>query len=100
MSSAQEMVKLSSKLAEKIKDGQGAINADETAEFKSVLLSMGIANPVTRQTSGNQTKYHQDLSRQLSDFLLPVVQVSANSIIISLPEVHCCSLVLLAENFL
>ena len=75
MSSAQEMVKLSSKLAEKIRDGQGAINADETIEFKSVLLSMGIANPVTRQTSGNETKYHQQLAKQLCEFLYPIVKV-------------------------
>ena len=91
MSSAQEMVGLSRKLADRIRDGQGAISADETVEFKSLLLSMGISNPVTKQTAGSLTKYHKELCKELATFLQPLIKVKQrlDSIISSL----CCSFV-------
>jgi ESCRT-II complex subunit VPS36 len=49
---AKEMVALSKTIATKIKDKQGDITEDETVKFKSYLLSMGIPNPVTRETHG------------------------------------------------
>lgn len=49
MVKAKEMVELSKSIANKIKDKQGDITEDETIRFKSYLLSMGIANPVTRK---------------------------------------------------
>lgn len=49
MVKAKEMVELSKSIANKIKDKQGDITEDETIRFKSYLLSMGIANPVTRR---------------------------------------------------
>lgn len=88
MSSAQEMVGLSRKLADKIRDGQGAISADETVEFKSLLLSMGIANPVTKQTAGSLTKYHKELCKELATFLQPLIQKEPGGTM-ALADVYC-----------
>uniref|UniRef100_A0A3B5M983 Vacuolar protein-sorting-associated protein 36 n=1 Tax=Xiphophorus couchianus TaxID=32473 RepID=A0A3B5M983_9TELE len=69
MVKAKEMVELSRSIASKIKDKQGDITEDETIRFKSYLLSMGIANPVTRETHGSGTHYHMQLAKQLGDML-------------------------------
>uniref|UniRef100_A0AAR2J336 Vacuolar protein-sorting-associated protein 36 n=1 Tax=Pygocentrus nattereri TaxID=42514 RepID=A0AAR2J336_PYGNA len=69
MEKAKEMVELSKSIASKIKDKQGDITEDETIRFKSYLLSMGIADPVTRETHGSGTHYHMQLARQLGDML-------------------------------
>uniref|UniRef100_A0A665XCJ8 Vacuolar protein-sorting-associated protein 36 n=1 Tax=Echeneis naucrates TaxID=173247 RepID=A0A665XCJ8_ECHNA len=69
MVKAKEMVELSRSIANKIKDKQGDITEDETIRFKSYLLSMGIANPVTRETHGSGTHYHMQLAKQLGDML-------------------------------
>ncbi|KAJ8785533.1 hypothetical protein J1605_007130 [Eschrichtius robustus] len=66
---AKEMVELSKSIANKIKDKQGDITEDETIRFKSYLLSMGIANPVTRETYGSGTQYHMQLAKQLAGIL-------------------------------
>uniref|UniRef100_A0A8C5DTG8 Vacuolar protein-sorting-associated protein 36 n=1 Tax=Gouania willdenowi TaxID=441366 RepID=A0A8C5DTG8_GOUWI len=69
MEKAKEMVEVSRSIANKIKDKQGDISEDETIRFKSYLLSMGIANPVTRETHGSGTHYHLQLAKQLGDML-------------------------------
>uniref|UniRef100_A0ABI7Y0W0 Vacuolar protein-sorting-associated protein 36 n=1 Tax=Felis catus TaxID=9685 RepID=A0ABI7Y0W0_FELCA len=69
MVKAKEMVELSKSIANKIKDKQGDITEDETIRFKSYLLSMGIANPVTRETCGSGTQYHMQLAKQLAGIL-------------------------------
>ncbi|XP_020033976.1 vacuolar protein-sorting-associated protein 36 isoform X2 [Castor canadensis] len=69
MIKAKEMVELSKSIANKIKEKQGDITEDETIRFKSYLLSMGIANPVTRETYGSGTQYHMQLAKQLAGIL-------------------------------
>ncbi|KAF7239859.1 Vacuolar protein-sorting-associated protein 36 [Varanus komodoensis] len=69
MEKAKEMVELSKSIANKIKEKQGDITEDETIRFKSYLLSMGIANPVTRETHGSGTHYHMQLAKQLGGIL-------------------------------
>ncbi|XP_059694942.1 vacuolar protein-sorting-associated protein 36 isoform X1 [Haemorhous mexicanus] len=69
MEKAKEMVELSKSIANKIKEKQGDITEDETIRFKSYLLSMGIANPVTRETYGSGTQYHMQLAKQLAGIL-------------------------------
>uniref|UniRef100_A0A8C9U9C0 Vacuolar protein-sorting-associated protein 36 n=1 Tax=Scleropages formosus TaxID=113540 RepID=A0A8C9U9C0_SCLFO len=75
MEKAKEMVELSRSIANKIKEKQGDITEDETIRFKSYLLSMGIANPVTRETHGSGTHYHMQLAKQLADMLLAPLQL-------------------------
>lgn len=47
----------------------------QTIRFKSYLLSMGIANPVTRETHGSGTQYHIQLAKQLGDMLQAPLEV-------------------------
>uniref|UniRef100_A0A2K5VZ38 Vacuolar protein-sorting-associated protein 36 n=1 Tax=Macaca fascicularis TaxID=9541 RepID=A0A2K5VZ38_MACFA len=84
---AKEMVELSKSIANKIKDKQGDITEDETIRFKSYLLSMGIANPVTRETYGSGTQYHMQLAKQLAGILQ--VPLEERGGIMSLTEVYC-----------
>ncbi|XP_068920705.1 vacuolar protein-sorting-associated protein 36 isoform X2 [Petaurus breviceps papuanus] len=87
MIKAKEMVELSKSIANKIKDKQGDITEDETIRFKSYLLSMGIANPVTRETHGSGTHYHMQLAKQLAGILQ--VPLEERGGIMSLTEVYC-----------
>lgn len=48
----------------------------QTIRFKSYLLSMGIANPVTRETHGSGTHYHMQLAKQLGDMLQAPLEVN------------------------
>ncbi|CAL8364716.1 unnamed protein product [Lota lota] len=87
MVKAKEMVELSRSIANKIKDKQGDITEDETIRFKSYLLSMGIANPVTRETHGSGTHYHMQLAKQLGDMLLAPLEERGG--MMALTEVYC-----------
>lgn len=81
------MVELSKSIANKIKEKQGDITEDETIRFKSYLLSMGIANPVTRETYGSGTQYHMQLAKQLAGILQTPLEERGG--IMSLTEVYC-----------
>uniref|UniRef100_A0A7M4E544 Vacuolar protein-sorting-associated protein 36 n=1 Tax=Crocodylus porosus TaxID=8502 RepID=A0A7M4E544_CROPO len=87
MVKAREMVELSKSIANKIKEKQGDITEDETIRFKSYLLSMGIANPVTRETYGSGTYYHMQLAKQLAGILQAPLEERGG--IMSLTEVYC-----------
>ncbi|MBN3287852.1 VPS36 protein, partial [Polyodon spathula] len=87
MEKAKEMVELSRSIASKIKDKQGDITEDETIRFKSYLLSMGIANPVTRETHGSGTHYHMQLAKQLGEIMLAPLEARRG--MMALTEVYC-----------
>uniref|UniRef100_A0A672KYS1 Vacuolar protein-sorting-associated protein 36 n=2 Tax=Sinocyclocheilus grahami TaxID=75366 RepID=A0A672KYS1_SINGR len=87
MEKAKEMVEVSKSIANKIKDKQGDITEDETIRFKSYLLSMGIANPVTRETHGSGTQYHIQLAKQLGDILQAPLEERGG--MMALTEVYC-----------
>nr|XP_055173456.1 vacuolar protein-sorting-associated protein 36 isoform X3 [Nyctereutes procyonoides] len=59
----------------------------KTIRFKSYLLSMGIANPVTRETYGSGTQYHMQLAKQLAGILQGPLEERGG--IMSLTEVYC-----------
>ncbi|XP_055493454.1 vacuolar protein-sorting-associated protein 36 [Leucoraja erinacea] len=87
MTKAKEMVDLSKSIANKIKEKQGAISEDETIRFKSYLLSMGIADPVTRETHGSGTNYHKELAKQLVAMLHAPLEEQGG--MMALTEVYC-----------
>ncbi|XP_059143919.1 vacuolar protein-sorting-associated protein 36-like [Physella acuta] len=87
MEKAREMVSLSKSIAAKIKDVQGEITEDETVKFKSYLLSMGIPNPVTKETHGTGDKYYTELARQLSSLLTKPIMESGG--MMTLTDVYC-----------
>ncbi|KAI2659837.1 Vacuolar protein-sorting-associated protein 36 [Labeo rohita] len=60
---------------------------EKTIRFKSYLLSMGIANPVTRETHGSGTQYHIQLAKQLGDMLQAPLEERGG--MMALTEVYC-----------
>ncbi|GFR68558.1 vacuolar protein-sorting-associated protein 36 [Elysia marginata] len=87
MEKAKDMVNLSKTIATKIKEKQGDITEDETIKFKSYLLSMGISNPVTRETHGEGDKYYSELARQLATLLTKPIEESGG--MMTLTDVYC-----------
>ncbi|KAK7500623.1 hypothetical protein BaRGS_00008198 [Batillaria attramentaria] len=87
MEKAKEMVTLSKTIATKIKEKQGDITEDETVKFKAYLLSMGIPNPVTRETHGTGDKYYTELARQLASMLAKPIEESGG--MMTLTDVYC-----------
>lgn len=69
MIKAKEMVTLSKNISAKLRDRPSETNDDETIQFKSYLLSLGISDPVTRDSHGTGDKYFQELSKQISEFM-------------------------------
>ncbi|XP_058078378.1 vacuolar protein sorting-associated protein 36 [Magnolia sinica] len=92
MSKAKEMVMLAEKMRLKLLSGStgqaGAANDEEMGskqEMQDWLLSVGIASPVTKESAG--ALYHQQLSRQLADFVkLPLEK---NGGMIALIDIYC-----------
>lgn len=92
MSKAKEMVTLAEKMRLKLLAGPAtehkATQEDDTTskqEMQDWLLSVGIASPVTKESAG--ALYHQQLSRQLADFVkLPLERAGG---MIALIDVYC-----------
>ncbi|XP_014780159.1 vacuolar protein-sorting-associated protein 36 isoform X1 [Octopus bimaculoides] len=83
---AKEMVLISNMIANKIKEKQD-VTEDETIRFKSYLLSMGIPNPVTRETHGTGDRYYLQLAQQLNDILKkPIAECGG---MMTLTDVYC-----------
>jgi len=87
MEKAKEMVDIAEKFCSKLKDKQVSITDDETIQFKSYLLSMGIANPVTRETHGSGVTYHEELAKQLATFVKDIIDEEGG--VMTLTEVYC-----------
>ncbi|KAL5011968.1 hypothetical protein ScPMuIL_010519 [Solemya velum] len=87
MEKAKDMVALSKTIATKIKEKQGEISEDETVRFKSYLLSMGIPDPVTKETHGTGDKYYTELAKQLSSVLEQPIQECGGMMTMS--DVYC-----------
>uniref|UniRef100_A0A5B7CAP6 Vacuolar protein-sorting-associated protein 36 n=1 Tax=Davidia involucrata TaxID=16924 RepID=A0A5B7CAP6_DAVIN len=92
MSKAKEMVMLAEKMRLKLLSGSNnqtsATNDEEMGskeEMQDWLLSVGIASPVTKESAG--ALYHQQLSRQLADFVkIPLEKAGG---MISLVDIYC-----------
>jgi ESCRT-II complex subunit VPS36 len=65
MEMAKPMVKLAKSISTKIRDKQGEITEDETVQFKSYLLSLGIDDPITKDSAGSDKKYYQGLAKEM-----------------------------------
>ncbi|KAF8922890.1 Vacuolar protein-sorting-associated protein 36 [Dissophora ornata] len=71
MDKAAEMVALAESISNRLAKSN-TMNNEETATFKTYLLSMGIAAPVTKDTAG--AVFHKELARELVEFILPIVE--------------------------
>lgn len=84
---AKDMVGLVNKFAAKMEEKKGSLSEDETIQFKAYLLSVGIANPVTKETHGSGSAYHKELSKELTKFLDKPLQECGG--MMSLSDVYC-----------
>ncbi|KAJ2957697.1 hypothetical protein NQZ79_g6651 [Umbelopsis isabellina] len=85
MAKAAEMVRLAEAITTKInKEPQGSSETD-TITLNTYLMELGIPNPVTKDSTGSS--YHQELARELSDFLVPVLERQGG--MKSLADVYC-----------
>ncbi|KAF7836301.1 vacuolar protein sorting-associated protein 36 [Senna tora] len=92
MSKAKEMVMLAEKMRLKLLSGSNsqtnAANDEELGskeEMQDWLLSVGIISPVTKESAG--ALYHQQLSRQLADFVkIPLERAGG---MINLIDIYC-----------
>ncbi|CAG9856613.1 unnamed protein product [Phyllotreta striolata] len=84
---AKEMVNISRNISNKIKEKQGSITEDETVRFKSYLLSLGIDDPVTRESYKSDNQYYESLARQICDFIHKHVQEMGG--MMALTDVFC-----------
>ncbi|CAL0333619.1 unnamed protein product [Lupinus luteus] len=92
MSKAKEMVMLAEKMRLKLlstSSSQSTTIGDEEIgsreEMQELLLSVGIISPVTKESAG--ALYHQQLSRQLADFVKVPLERAGG--IINLIDVYC-----------
>ncbi|MQM19410.1 hypothetical protein Taro_052414 [Colocasia esculenta] len=92
MSKAKEMVSLAEKMRLKLLSGSSAhanvANDEELGsnqEMQDWLLSVGIASPVTKDSAG--ALYHQQLSRQLADFVQRPLERSGG--MIAVIDIYC-----------
>lgn len=87
MEKAGEMVRLSKNISDKIKEKQGEITDDETVQFKAYLLSLGVSDPVTRESHGTGQRYFVELAQQLAKILEP--QLLDGDGVMTLTDVYC-----------
>ena len=66
---------------------QGDITDDETVQFKSYLLSLGISDPVTRDTHGSGSKYYRELAKEIHGILAAPVKESGG--MMTLTDAFC-----------
>lgn len=69
MIKAKDMVNLSKNISNKLKEKQGGITDDETVRFKSYLLSLGIDEPVTRDTYRSDEEYFRKLAKEILNII-------------------------------
>lgn len=87
MTKAKDMVKLAEKFAAKVSEDPNA--KDDQSQLQTYILGLGIPNPVTRQSTSNQssTSFHRDLARELAQFL-PQPLAKAKGMML-LQDVYC-----------
>ncbi|XP_035219796.1 vacuolar protein-sorting-associated protein 36-like [Stegodyphus dumicola] len=87
MKMAKEMVNLSKTISQKLREKQMDITEDETIQFKSYLLSLGISDPVTKDEYGSGSAFHTELAKQLCDLLMKPLNEAGGTL--TLAEVYC-----------
>lgn len=85
MEEAKGMVEIAQRLRDKLQASPEGPNQRESEEMGEMLLSLGIDTPVTKDNAGSL--YHQQLSRQLSDFLEPRLKNIGG--VMSLVDAYC-----------
>ncbi|XP_055856158.1 vacuolar protein-sorting-associated protein 36 [Episyrphus balteatus] len=87
MAMAKDMVGISKEISSRIRERKGEISEDETVQFKSYLMSLGIDDPVTRDAFSSNSAYFKSLARQICELLLDPIEESGG--MMSLADVYC-----------
>lgn len=76
---AKEMVNMSKAISIKIRERQTDASEDETLKFKTLLMSLGIDDPVTKDNFTSNTEYLRSLGNEICQSLLDVITVSGTA---------------------
>ncbi|KAL7074948.1 hypothetical protein ACQ4LE_005842 [Meloidogyne hapla] len=87
MDQAREMVNLSRNIAERIRQKKGEITDDETVRLKSYLLSLGVADPVTKSVFGAGAVFFERLAQELTNVLYEPLQECGGTM--TLADAYC-----------
>ncbi|CAF1928964.1 unnamed protein product [Rotaria magnacalcarata] len=85
MQQAKDMFNISKTIANKSQEQRSDLTSDETIRFRSYLLSLGIDNPVTKESAGSQ--YHVSLAREVASLLEKSLKDTND--IMTLSDVFC-----------
>eukprot|EP00274_Cyanoptyche_gloeocystis_P001623 CAMPEP_0196663288 /NCGR_PEP_ID=MMETSP1086-20130531/52215_1 /TAXON_ID=77921 /ORGANISM="Cyanoptyche gloeocystis , Strain SAG4.97" /LENGTH=390 /DNA_ID=CAMNT_0041999037 /DNA_START=30 /DNA_END=1202 /DNA_ORIENTATION=+ len=83
MQKAKDMVVLADRFRQ---TAESTATSSEKSEFGGLLLDIGVASVVTRQSAG-AASYHQELARQLADVLHPHVEKAGG--MLTLRDAYC-----------
>ena len=90
MDMAHDMVKLTDRYSEvaklKLKQGESGKSSDDSTQFVSILTTMGISNPVTKEIAGSM--FTEQLARQLYGFFEQRLRDTPGNMI-QLTDVYC-----------
>lgn len=73
---AKNVVCLSKTISQKIRERQTDATEDETLKFKSLLMNLGIDDPVTKDNFTSNTEYLRSLGNEICQSLLDPMTVS------------------------
>ncbi|CAF0887910.1 unnamed protein product, partial [Didymodactylos carnosus] len=85
MEQAKDMVYVSKAISAKIQEKRSDLSSDETIRFRSYLLSLGIDNPITKESAGS--KYHIELAKELATVLQKALKDTNG--IMTLSDAYC-----------
>lgn len=74
--SAKEMVTISKAISLKIRERQADATEDDTLKFKTLLMSLGIDDPVMKDNFTSNSEYLRSLGNEICQSLLDVMTVS------------------------
>jgi ESCRT-II complex subunit VPS36 len=86
MAKAADMVKIADAFAAKQAAANKGAETDGADEMRAMLTQLGISAPVTKDAAGSQ--YHQQLARQLADWLGKFLDARFNGMI-ALTDLYC-----------
>lgn len=72
---AKEMVTISKAISLKIRERQTDASEDETLKFKTLLMSLGIDDPVTKDSFTSNSEYLRKLGNEICEALLGEITV-------------------------
>lgn len=75
---AKDVVNLSKTISIKIRERQSDATEDETTKFKTLLMSLGIDDPVTKDSFNSTNEYLKSLGNEICQSLLDSMTVSEN----------------------